>query len=145
MGRDVDERGDGKKQFREAPRPISEVSDVERVIDRYLDMEAVQGPVGSSREVADLSGLLGASMWESWIVKLGMEMGREKGKLLEGVPAVLEEGASMGAGWRVLSGWARKPYGDSKRNTARTEKSAKSETSRMERDVMGTIRIKVEL
>jgi hypothetical protein len=145
MGRDVDERGDGKKQFREAPRPISEVSDVERVIDRYLDMEAVQGPVGSSREVADLSGLLGASMWESWIVKLGMEMGREKGKLLEGVPAVLEEGASMGAGWRVLSGWARKPYGDSKRNTARTEKSMKSETSRMERDVMGTIRIKVEL
>lgn len=145
VGRDVDERGDGKKQFRNAPRPISEVSDVGRIVDRYLEMEAVQGPVGSSREVADLSGLLGANMWESWIVKLGLEMGRERGKLLEGVPAVLEEGAGAGAGWRVLSGWARKPYDDSKRNTARTERTVKSETSGIERDMMGTIRIKAEI
>jgi hypothetical protein len=145
MGREVDERGDGKKQFRDAPRPISEVSDVGRIVDRYLDMEAVHGPVGSSREVADLTGMLGASMWESWIAKLGMEMGRERAKLLEGVPAVLEEGANMGAGWRVLSGWARKPYDESKRNTARTERSAKSGISRVERDQMGTIRIKAEI
>ena len=38
---------------------------------KYPDMEAVQGPAGSSREVADLTGLLGAATWESWIVKLG--------------------------------------------------------------------------
>jgi hypothetical protein len=38
-----------------------------------------------------------------------MEMGREKGKLLEGVAAVFEEGRACGSGWRVLNGWARKP------------------------------------
>lgn len=138
MVREVDERGDRKKRFRDAPRPISEVSDVGRIVDRYLDMEAVHGPVGSSQEVADLSGLLGASMWESWIVKLGLEMGRERGKLLEGVPGVLEEGASTGAGWRVLSGWAKKPYEESRRNTARIVRS-------MEKDQMGTIKIKAEI
>jgi hypothetical protein len=145
MGREADDRGDEKKQFRDAPRPISEVSDVGRIVDRYLEMEAVHGPVGSSRDVADLSGLLGASMWESWIVKLGMEMGRERGKLLEGVPGVLEEGAITGAGWRVLSGWARKPYDESRRNTARTARNTQSEMSRVERDQMGTIRIKADI
>ena len=139
VGRDDDERGDGKKQFRDAPRPISEVSDVGKIVDRYLDMEAVQGPVGSSREVADLSGLLGAAMWESWIVKLGLETGKERNKLMEGIAGVLEEGAQVGAGWRVLSGWARKPYEESKRDVA------KSQTSGVERDLMGTIRIKAEI
>lgn len=145
IGRELDERGDGHKQFRDAPRPISEVSDVGKIVDRYLDMEAVQGPVGSSWEVADLSGLLGAAMWESWIVKLGLEMGKERNKLMEGIAGVLEEGAQAGAGWKVLSGWARKPYDDSKRNTPRTEKIVQSQGPVLERDLMGTIRIMAEI
>lgn len=69
--------------------------------------EAVQGPVGSTADVANIAGLVGSWAWEQWMLKLQTEMG--KGQLLEGVGAALEEGKFTGAGWRCLSGWARKP------------------------------------
>lgn len=70
-------------------------------------VEAVQGPVGSTADAASMAGLVGSWAWEQWMVKLQTEMG--KGRLLEGVAEVLEEGKWTGAGWRCLSGWARKP------------------------------------
>lgn len=76
---------------------------------RGTKVEAVQGPVGSTADAASMAGLVGSWAWEQWMLKLQLEMGKEEGKLLEGVPAVLEEGKSTGAGWRCLSGWARKP------------------------------------
>ena len=72
--------------------------------------EAVQGPVGSTADAACMSGLVGSWAWEQWMVRLGIEMGKEV--LLEGVGNVLEEGKTTGAGWRCLSGWARKPVGE---------------------------------
>lgn len=72
------------------------------------DIEAVQGPVGSTADAANMAGLVGSWTWEQWMLKLQIEMGREGESLLEGVPAMLEEGRAMGAGWRCLSGWARK-------------------------------------
>ena len=68
-----------------------------------MRMEAVQGPIGSTADAASLSGLVGGWGWEQWMVKTGCE------GLLGEVPAVMEEGKSTGAGWRCLSGWARKP------------------------------------
>ena len=100
MGSVRPESGVGK--VREAPEP-----EVRSLVEGQL--EAVLGPVGSTGDVADVSGLLGGWMWEQWMLKLQMEMGRERGKLLEGVAAVLEEGRGAGSGWRALSGWARKP------------------------------------
>lgn len=70
-------------------------------------VEAVRGPVGSTADAANVAGLLGSWAWEQWMLKLQKEMGKEQ--LLEGVGAVLEEGKFTGAGWRCLSGWARKP------------------------------------
>lgn len=70
-------------------------------------VEAVQGPVGSTADAANVAGLVGSWAWEQWMLKLQMEMGKEQ--LLQGVGAVLEEGKFTGAGWRCLSGWARKP------------------------------------
>lgn len=70
-------------------------------------IEAVQGPVGSTADAASMSGLVGSWAWEQWMLRLQLEMGKEQ--LLEGVGAVLEEGKFTGAGWRCLSGWARKP------------------------------------
>ncbi len=70
-------------------------------------VEAVQGPVGSTADAASMAGLVGSWAWEQWMVKLQTEMGKER--LLEGVAEVLEEGKWTGAGWRCLSGWARKP------------------------------------
>ena len=70
-------------------------------------VEAVQGPVGSTADAASVAGLVGSWTWEQWMLKLQMEMGQEQ--LLQGVGAVLEEGKFTGAGWRCLSGWARKP------------------------------------
>lgn len=71
--------------------------------------EAVQGPVGSTADVANVAGLVGSWAWEQWMLKLEVEMGREL--FLQGLGAVLEEGKFTGAGWRCLSGWARKPGG----------------------------------
>ena len=77
-------------------------------VSTYIDKaEAVQGPVGSTADAANVSGLVGSWAWEQWMLKLQMEMGKEQ--LLEGVGAVLEEGKTTGAGWRCLNGWARKP------------------------------------
>jgi hypothetical protein len=98
----------GAKPFVPAPRPISEVSTISKIVKQYMDVEAVQGPVGSTQDVADLTGLLGARMWEEWLVKVRRESGREQGRWLEGVDEVIEEGKQLGSGWKVLIGWARK-------------------------------------
>ncbi|QSS65030.1 hypothetical protein I7I51_02108 [Histoplasma capsulatum] len=65
--------------------------------------------MGTTSNIAGTTGLLGGWMWEQWMVKLQMEMGREKGKLLEEVTGVYAEGQKSGAGWRCLTGWAMKP------------------------------------
>ncbi|KAL8926896.1 MAG: hypothetical protein Q9208_002705 [Pyrenodesmia sp. 3 TL-2023] len=70
-------------------------------------LEAVHGPVGSTADAANITGLVGGWAWEQWMLKLQIEMGKEK--LLEGIAGVMEEGKSTGAGWRCLNGWARKP------------------------------------
>ncbi|MCJ1414835.1 hypothetical protein MMC32_001164 [Xylographa parallela] len=75
--------------------------------EQILQAEAVQGPVGSKADAAHISGLVGGWAWERWMLKLQVEMGKER--VLEGVAAAFEEGKSTGAGWRCLSGWARKP------------------------------------
>ncbi|MCJ1393595.1 hypothetical protein MMC18_006470 [Xylographa bjoerkii] len=75
--------------------------------EQIMQTEAVQGPVGSKADAAHISGLVGGWAWERWMLKLQMEMGRER--VLEGVGAAFEEGKGTGAGWRCLSGWARKP------------------------------------
>ncbi|KAK2746880.1 hypothetical protein FQN55_005366 [Onygenales sp. PD_40] len=65
--------------------------------------------MGSTASVASTTGLLGGWMWEQWMLKLQMEMGRERGKLLEEIPGVYAEGQKSGAGWKCLNGWAMKP------------------------------------
>lgn len=86
---------------RETPDPR-----VKSQVDGY---EAVQGPVGSTTDVANMTGLLGGWIWEQWLLKLQRETGREGKKLLEGTGAVFDEGRKNGAGWTCLSGWAMKP------------------------------------
>jgi Methyltransferase domain len=65
--------------------------------------------MGTTADASYIAGMVGAWAWERWLLKIQKEMGREESRLLEGVPAVMEEGAQTGAGWRYLSGWARKP------------------------------------
>ena len=78
--------------------------------DEPLDkLEAVRGPIGSTSDVAHLTGLLGGWLWEQWLLKFQMEMGREQERLLEGISGVFDEGCRTGAGWRCLNGWAMKP------------------------------------
>lgn len=86
---------------RETPAP--------RVQSQIEEYEAVQGPIGSTGDVASISGLLGGWMWEQWLVQFRLELGLERGKLLEGVGAMFDEGRKNGAGWTCLSGWAMKP------------------------------------
>ncbi|KAK5233020.1 hypothetical protein LTR47_005884 [Exophiala xenobiotica] len=111
----------GAKPFVPAPRPISEVSTISKIVKQYMDVEAVQGPVGSTEDVADLTGLLGARMWEEWLVKVRAESGRERSRWLEGVDEVIEEGKENGSGWKVLIGWARKPKPEKGKKAERAE------------------------
>ncbi|OAP55438.1 hypothetical protein AYL99_10411 [Fonsecaea erecta] len=111
----------GGKPFVPAPRPISEVSTISKIVKQYMDVEAVQGPVGSTQDVADLTGLLGARMWEEWLVKVRAESGREQSRWLEGVDEVIEEGKEQGSGWKVLIGWARKPKPPKSKRSERAE------------------------
>ena len=90
--------------------PETPPPDVSTFETQNVKVEAVQGPVGSTADAANMSGLVGSWAWEQWMLKLQLEMGKEQ--LLEGVGAVLEEGKWTGAGWRCLSGWARKPLED---------------------------------
>lgn len=71
--------------------------------------EAVQGPVGSTADVASVTGLFGGWVWEQWLLKLQMEMGWGSGRLLEGVGGVFDESRKNGAGWTCVTGWAMKP------------------------------------
>ncbi|OAL39173.1 hypothetical protein AYO20_01491 [Fonsecaea nubica] len=111
----------GGKPFVPAPRPISEVSTISKIVRQYMDVEAVQGPVGSTQDVADLTGLLGARMWEEWLVKVRAESGREQSRWLEGVDEVIEEGKEHGSGWKVLIGWARKARPHKSKRVERAE------------------------
>ena len=88
--------------LRETPSPVL----AEEVC---TPVEAVHGPVGSTANAANISGMVSSWAWEQWMLKLQMEMGKGENHLLEGVGAVFEEGRNLGAGWRCLSGWARKP------------------------------------
>jgi SAM-dependent methyltransferase len=111
-------------EFLPAPRPVSEVSTISKIVKQYLNVEAVQGPVGSTQGVADITGLLGARMWEEWVLKVRMEAGREKSRLLEGIDEVLEEGKVNGSGWKCVMGWCRKPRvkkGERSRGSGRAE------------------------
>ena len=62
----------------------------------------------STADVADVTGLAGAYAWERWMLKLQAEMGKDEERIVESVGAALAEGGERGAGWRCLTGWARK-------------------------------------
>lgn len=66
-------------------------------------------PMATTRDAATITGVAGGLAWEKWMLKLQMEMGKPDEMLLEGVRSVFTEGQSVGAGWRCLNGYARKP------------------------------------
>ncbi|KAK2063878.1 methyltransferase domain-containing protein [Colletotrichum caudatum] len=90
---------------------------------RTVTMEAMV--TGSTDGVANITGIVGGWSWERWLLRCEMEKVsgelrladtvtaghamREAGKSVEGVAAIVEEGRGCGAGWRMLSGYARKP------------------------------------
>ncbi|KAF2727260.1 verprolin [Polyplosphaeria fusca] len=81
----------------------------ERSISPEGQVEVSEAPVfGTTLDAAMMTGIVGSWMWERWLLRLQVEMGKEEDKLLEGVVNVLEEGATLGSGWRYLTGYARK-------------------------------------
>lgn len=81
--------------------------------------------MGSCENIASVCSIVGGWNWERWLLRCEMEkvagelrladtvtIGaamREAGKCLDGVAAVMEEGRSCKAGFRMLNGYARKP------------------------------------
>jgi SAM-dependent methyltransferase len=63
---------------------------------------------GSTQDVRAMTGLVGARMWEQWMLKLNGEMGRSQKRVLDDVAKALKEAGEGQAGWKCLVGWARK-------------------------------------
>ncbi|KAF2278232.1 uncharacterized protein EI97DRAFT_431498 [Westerdykella ornata] len=81
----------------------------ERSISADGEVHVSEAPVfGTTADVAMMTGIVGSWMYERWMLKLQMEMGKEEERLLEGVVQVLEEGAAERSAWRYLTGFARK-------------------------------------
>ncbi len=81
----------------------------EKRISENGEVAVEDAPVfGTTNDASMLTGIVGSWMWERWMLRLQMEMGKEEEKLLDGVVQVLEEGAQGCAGWRTLRGCARK-------------------------------------
>jgi SAM-dependent methyltransferase len=90
-----------------SPLQNSPVSRDSMGVELPLELEAMV--TGSTNAAASITGLIGSWAWEKWMLKLEMECGKSEDSLLEGVYNIVEEGRKCGAGWRNLSGWARKP------------------------------------
>lgn len=119
--------GRSRTPFPPAPRPISEVSSIGRIIEQYSNVEAVQGPVGSTADVSDIAGLVGSFMWEEWLVRhrlstFNSRQGNDEHAspsyvaetLLHGINDILAKGYSKGACFRAVVGYARKPHPNDK-------------------------------
>jgi SAM-dependent methyltransferase len=84
-------------------------SQEERSITPGGNVEVSDAPVfGTTIDAAMVTGIVGSWMYEKWMLRLQMEMGKPEEKLLEGVVQALEEGAREGSGWRYLTGYAKK-------------------------------------
>lgn len=89
--------------------PNHQFGEVERYIGPDGEVNCYEPPLtGSTKDVRALTGLVGARMWEQWMLKLNGEMGRSEERCLDGVAKALEEGGKANASWRCLVGWARK-------------------------------------
>ena len=84
-------------------------STVEKSIGPNGEVESYEPAItGSTKDVRAMTGLVGARMWEQWMLKLNTETGRSEERCLEGVAKALEESGKGNAGWKCLVGWARK-------------------------------------
>lgn len=87
----------------------AELKQEERSITEEGEVQVAEAPVfGTTADAAMMSGIVGSWMYERWMLRLQVEMGKEEEKMLEGMVQVLEEGAQEGSGWRYLTGYARK-------------------------------------
>lgn len=89
--------------------------------------------MGSADNVASVCSIVGGWNWERWLLRCEMEKVsgelrladtvtagaamEEAGKCLDGVAAVMEEGRSCKAAFRMLNGYARKPLARGNRET----------------------------
>ncbi|RFU34340.1 hypothetical protein B7463_g1997, partial [Scytalidium lignicola] len=71
-----------------------------------LELEAMV--TGHTNEIASITGIIGSWAWEKWLLRTRVQTVGNEGTL-EGVQEVIEEGRDCGSGWRVCTGWARKP------------------------------------
>ncbi|KAG9245973.1 hypothetical protein BJ878DRAFT_322461 [Calycina marina] len=73
---------------------------------KIVELEAMV--TGTTEAAASISGVVGGWAWEKWLLRCKVQTVGEQGRV-EGVQDIIEEGRAGGAGWRTLSGWAKKP------------------------------------
>lgn len=128
-------------------RPVSEVSTISGIVDEYADkcsntllftskpsMEAeaeqeIETACGSTAEVSAMTGLVGAQLWEEWLVRHRIDVLRSQDPTIQFDPSVLLNGVNdtlaaayaRGGYFRCLAGYTRKPSTQNERlNTGNT-------------------------
>lgn len=127
-------------------RPVSEVSTISGIVDEYSDknsdtslftsktcLETDAGPEteissGSTSDISAMTGLVGAQLWEEWVVRHRIDVLRSQdpigeidvSALLSGVHDTLAAAYSRGGYFRCLAGYTRKP--SSRKEVPQTEK-----------------------
>jgi SAM-dependent methyltransferase len=77
-------------------------------VELKLELEAMV--TGNTESAASVCGIVGGWAWEKWLARCKVQTVGDEGTL-DGVQDIVEEGRACGAGWRTVSGWARKPLG----------------------------------
>ncbi|KAI5303507.1 hypothetical protein KEM56_007473 [Ascosphaera pollenicola] len=78
--------------------------------DQFVELDEDEENPQQAMMLSSVTGLLGARMWESWLLKMQTEIGKPWQKRLdESVPILLDKRAKGPTGWNALMGWARKP------------------------------------
>lgn len=75
-------------------------------VERKMELEAMV--TGNTGDAASVCGIVGAWAWEKWLLRAKVQTCGPEASV-EGVQGIIEEGRGCSAGWRTLSGWARKP------------------------------------
>jgi hypothetical protein len=90
-------------------KPAAENRVVERDslgVERKMELEAMVQ--GNTADAASVCGVVGGWAWEKWLLRAKVQTSGPEATV-EGVQDIIEEGRGCGAGWRTVSGWARKP------------------------------------
>lgn len=92
--------------------PVGPWMKCQAVSQKVEDVEAKEHSaddvIDCMENAAAISGLVGSWLWDRWLLRCELARGACE-KTFEGIQNIISESSKRGAGWRYMTGWARKP------------------------------------